>query len=54
LKENLVEKLIIEKLPVIGQPGSIPVFGESNLSKWELESFLMLPDKQTVKTKKDS
>ena len=58
LKENLVEKLIIVKLPVIGQPGSLPVFGESNLSKWELESFLMLPDKQTImltyKAKKDS
>lgn len=58
LKENLVEKLIIVKLPVIGQSGSLPVFGESNLSKWELESFLMLPDKQTVmltyKAKKDS
>ena len=48
LKENLVEKLIIVKLPVIGQPGAKSVFGDANLSSWNLESFQMLSDKQTI------
>ena len=48
LKENLVDKLIILKMPVIGQPGALPILGESNLSSWNLESFQMLSDKQTL------
>ena len=48
LKENLIEKLIIVKLPVIGQPGALSIFGESSLSKWTLESFKMLSDGQTL------
>ena len=48
LKENLVEKLIIVKLPVIGQPGAKSVFGDANLSSWNMESFQMLSDKQTI------
>ena len=48
LKENLVEKLIIVKLPVIGQPGSLPIFGEANLSQWTLESFKSLSDGHTL------
>ncbi len=47
LKENLVEKLIIVKMPVIGQPGALPIFGNAPLSAWELESFQMLDDKHT-------
>ena len=47
LKENLVEKLIIVKMPVIGQPGALPIFGNAPLSKWTLESFQMLEDKHT-------
>ena len=58
LKENLVEKLIIVKMPVIGQPGALPIFGTAPLSKWTLESFKMLDDKQTFviiyKIKRDS
>ena len=46
LNENLVDKLIILKHPCIAQPGSLPVFGEANLSSWSLESFEMLSDKQ--------
>ena len=48
LKENLVEKLIIVKCPVIAQPGALPIFGEASLSKWTLESFKMLSDGQTL------
>ena len=48
MKENLVEKLIILKYPVIAQPGALPIFGETNLSAWSLESFQMLSDKQTL------
>ena len=48
LKENLVKKIIILKLPVIAQPGALPIFGEANLSAWNLETFKMLPDKQTL------
>ena len=47
LKENLVEKLIIVKMPVIGQPGALPIFGNAPLSKWTLESFQLLSDKHT-------
>ncbi len=58
LKENLIDKLIIVKLPVIGQPGALPIFGEANLSKWSMESFKLLSDKQTLvltyNAKKDS
>ena len=46
LNENLVEKLIILQHPCIAQPGSLPVFGNANLSAWFLESFKMLSDKQ--------
>ena len=46
LNENLVDKLIILKHPCIAQPGSLPVFGNANLSSWSLESFQMLSDKQ--------
>lgn len=46
LNENLVDKLIILKHPCIAQPGSLPVFGNANLSEWNLESFEMLSDKQ--------
>ena len=48
LKENLVEKLIIVKCPVIAQPGALPIFGEASLSKWTLESFKMISDGQTL------
>ena len=48
LKENLVEKLIILKYPVIAQPGVLPIFGDADLSSWCLESFEMLSDKQTL------
>ena len=48
LKENLVGKLIIVKLPVIGQPGALPIFGEANLSQWTLESFKSLSDGHTL------
>ena len=58
LKENLVEKLIIVKLPVIAQPGALSIFGEASLSKWTLESFKMLSDGQTFvfiyKSKRES
>lgn len=58
LKENLIEKLIIVKLPVIGQPGALPIFGEAPLSKWEIESFKLLPDGHTLvliyKSKKET
>ena len=47
LKENLVEKLIIVKMPVIGQPGALPIFGNAPLSKWTLESFKMIDDKNS-------
>ena len=47
LKENLVEKLIIVKLPVIGQPGALSILGTAPLSAWTLESFKMLSDKNT-------
>ena len=47
LKENLVNKLIIVKMPVIGQPGALPIFGNSPLSMWTLESIQMLSDKHT-------
>ena len=46
LNVNLVDKLIILKHPCIAQPGSLPVFGNANLSSWSLESFQMLSDKQ--------
>jgi dihydrofolate reductase len=48
LKENLVEKIILVKLPVIGQPGALPILGESPLSAWDLESFQLLSDKRTL------
>ena len=48
LKENLIEKLIIVKLPVIGQPGTLPIFREAPLSKLELESFKSLSDGHTL------
>ena len=48
LKENLVEKLIIVKCPVIAQPGALPIFGEASLSKWTLKSFKMISDGQTL------
>ena len=47
LKENLVDRVIIIKLPVIAQAGALPVFGNAPLSKWTLESFEMLSDKST-------
>jgi len=47
LKENLVQKLIIVKMPVIGQPGALSIFGTAPLSKWTLESFKMLDDKNS-------
>ena len=46
LNENLVDKLINLQHPCIAQPGSLPVFGNANLSSWLLESFEMLEDKQ--------
>ena len=48
LKENLVNKLIIIKYPVIGQPGALSIFGKAKLSSWSLESFKMLSDGQTL------
>ena len=47
LKENLVQKLIIVKMPVIAQPGALSIFGNAPLSKWTLESFKMLDDKNS-------
>ena len=47
LKENLVKKLIIVKMPVVGQPGALQIFGNAPLSKWTLESFKMIEDKNT-------
>ena len=47
LKENLVQKLIIVKMPVIAQPGALSIFGTAPLSKWTLESFKMLDDKNS-------
>ena len=34
-------------MPVIGQPGALPIFGNAPLSSWTLESFQMLDDKHT-------
>ena len=48
LKENLVQKIIIVKLPVIGQPGALPIVGISPLSVWELESHKLLSDGHTL------
>lgn len=48
LKENLVEKIIVLKIPVIGQPGALPILGESPLSSWEIESYKLLSDGQTL------
>ena len=47
LKENLVQKLIFVKMPVIAQPGALSIFGTAPLSKWTLESFKMLDDKNS-------
>ena len=47
LKENLVQKLIVVKMPVIAQPGALSIFGNSPLSKWTLESFKMIDDKNS-------
>ena len=46
-KENLVQKLIVVKMPVIAQPGALSIFGNSPLSKWTLESFKMIDDKNS-------
>ena len=48
LKEDLVQKIIFYKCPYIATPGGKPVFGESKLSKWNLETFEMLKDKSTL------
>ena len=39
---------VVVKLPVIGQPGALPILGESPLSAWDLESFQLLSDKRTL------
>ena len=48
LKEDLVQKVIFYKCPFIATPGGKPVFGESKLSKWNLETFELLKDKSTL------
>ena len=48
LKENLVQKLIIVKMPVIAQPGALSIFGNAPLSKWRLDGFKMLDDKNSL------
>ena len=48
IKEDLVQKVIFYQCPYIATPGNKPVFGEAKLSKWNLETFEMLPDKQTL------
>ena len=34
-------------MPVIAQPGALSIFGNAPLSKWTLESFKMLDDKNS-------
>ena len=48
LQEDLVQKLIFYKSPYIAAPGGKPVFGQSKLSKWNLETFEMMKDKSTL------
>ena len=48
LKEDLIQKIIFYKWPYIATPGEKPVFGESKISKWNLETFEMLKDKSTL------
>ena len=48
LKEDFVQKIIVYKCPFIAEPGGKPVFGESKLSKWNLETFEMMKDKSTL------
>ena len=48
IKEDLVQKVIFYQCPYIATPGNKPIFGEAKLSKWNLETFEMLPDKSTL------
>ena len=47
LKDNLVQKLLVVKMPVIAQPGALSIFGSAPLSQWTLESFKILDDKNS-------
>ena len=47
LQEDLVQKIIFYKCPYIAEAGGKPVFGQAKLSKWNLESFELMKDKNT-------
>ena len=48
LKDDLVQKVIFYKCPYIATPGGKPIFGEAKLSRWNLETFELLKDKNTL------
>ena len=35
-------------MPVIAQPGALSIFGNAPLSKWRLDGFKMLDDKNSL------
>ena len=47
LQEDLVQKIFFYKCPYIAEAGGKPVFGQAKLSKWNLESFELMKDKNT-------
>ena len=46
--QNLVDKIILYQVPLLGNKDDYPVFGEINMKELSLKSFELLDDKQTL------
>ena len=51
--KNLVDKIILYQVPLLGNKGDSPVFGEINTTELSLQSYEILDDKQTLVFKYD-
>ena len=45
---NLVDKIILYQVPLLGNKDDYPVFGQINMKELNLKSMEMLDDKQTL------
>ena len=47
--KNLVDKIILYQVPLLGNKNDLQVFGEINMKELSLQSVEMLDDKQTLR-----
>ena len=51
--KNVVDKIILYQVPLLGNKGDYPVFGDISTKELSLQSMSMLGDKQTLMFKYD-